>query len=225
MHYLMKQQILIGEKVVVILLAVLVSCGMLTGCSKKTEVPSDSTSMTKRIFDESLKSENNSKVEQSESIPSEIDEEMDFPGSYTVPDGWVRAEQYSTKNKIFYVEEGHEEEEMPDNISIEIGTNRYSLEEHEQFRNAIVRQLSMQISGSDAQVTGSGSITAQDYILYIFTISEEEIVTKQYYIVDDKRYCLIHLTNFTGSERVDDAAKALADSFVWNDLENESLEE
>ena len=99
------------------------------------------------------------------------------------------------------------------------------MEEHEQFRNAIVRQLSMQISSSDAQVTGSGSTTAQDYILYIFTISEEEIVTKQYYIVDDKRYCLIHLTNFTGSERVEDAAKALADSFVWNDLENESLGE
>ena len=223
---MMKQQILICKKVVVILLAVLVSFGTFTGCSKKiTEVSSDSTSKTKRIFDESLKSENNSKVEQSESIPSEIDEEMDFPGSYTVPDGWVKAEQYSTKNKIFYVEEGHEEDEMPDNISIEIGTNRYSLEEHEQFRNAIVRQLSMQISSSDAQVTGSGSTTAQDYILYIFTISEEEIVTKQYYIVDDKRYCLIHLTNFTGSERVEDAAKALADSFVWNDLENESLEE
>lgn len=42
-----------------------------------------------------------------------------LPGSWTVPEGWVRAEPYSTAEKIFYVEEGHEEDEQPDNISIE----------------------------------------------------------------------------------------------------------
>ena len=41
------------------------------------------------------------------------------------------------------------------------------------------------------------------------------MVTKQYYIVDDQRYCLIHLTNFTGSEAGVEAARAIADSFVW----------
>lgn len=40
-------------------------------------------------------------------------------------------------------------------------------------------------------------------------------MTKQFYIVDDQRYCLIHLTNFTGSERADEVAQAMADSFVW----------
>ena len=74
----------------------------------------------------------------------------------------------------------------------------------------------MQLQGVDAELTGSGTFTAQEDILYIFTIREKDVVTRQYYIVGDRRYCLIHLTNFTGSEYADDAAQAMADSFVWN---------
>ena len=48
------------------------------------------------------------------------------------------------------------------------------------------------------------------------SVSGEDVVTRQFYIVGDQRYCLIHLTNFTGSEQADDAARAMADSFVWN---------
>lgn len=144
-------------------------------------------------------------------------EENTFPGSWTAPEGWVIAEQYTTPDKIFYVEGGHEEDEAPDNISIEVGTNRYGAEEHEKFRDAIVQQLVMQLNGIDAELTGDGTFTAREDILYIFTISEENMVTKQFYIVGDRRYCLIQLTNFTGSESVDDAARAMADSFVWNE--------
>ena len=140
----------------------------------------------------------------------------DFPGSYTVPEGWAKMERYSTENKIFYAEEGHEDDEMPDNISIEVGTNRYGADEHEKFREAILRQLAVQFQGVDAELTGDGTFTEQDYVVYIFTISQEDVVTKQYYIVGDQRYCLVHLTNFTGSESVDEAARAMADSFVWD---------
>lgn len=144
----------------------------------------------------------------------------DFPGEYTVPEGWVKAEKYSTANQIFYVEEGHEEDGRPDNISISIGTNRYSADEHEEFREAILRQIMMQIGKQPGvQLYGDGTHTEQGYVVYIFTIEEEQegIVTKQYYIVGDRRFCLIHLTNFTGSESVDEAARAMADSFVWKE--------
>ena len=153
---------------------------------------------------------------QEVTIQTQAEEEADIPGSYTVPDGWVEAEKYSLADKIFYVEEGHEDDGQPDNISIEVGTNRYSEEDHESFREAILRQLYAQISGLDASLTGSGTYTEQDYVLYIFTISEEDVVTTQYYIVGDKRHCLIHLTNFTGSESADEAARSMADSFVWD---------
>lgn len=142
-------------------------------------------------------------------------EENTLPGTWTVPEGWVKAEKYSTENKIFYVEEGHEEDEQPDNISIEVGTNRYSVEDHVNFRDAIVRQLTMQASSVGAELTGEGTFTAQEDVLYIFTISEEAVVTKQFYIVGDQRYCLVHLTNFTGSESAEEAARAMADSFAW----------
>lgn len=140
----------------------------------------------------------------------------DLPGSYTVPDGWVEMEQYSTKDKIFYAEEGREKDRQPDNISVEVKTNRYGAEDHMKFRDAIVRQLTMQASRVGAELTGDGTHTAQGDILYIFTISEEDVVTRQFYIVGDRRYCLIHLTNFTGSESADEAARAMADSFVWD---------
>lgn len=94
--------------------------------------------------------------------------------------------------------------------------NRYRAEDHMKFRDAIVRQLSVQAGRAGAELTGEGTFTAQEDILYIFTISEEDVVTRQFYIVGDKRYCLIHLTNFTGSERADEAARAMADSFVWD---------
>ena len=75
----------------------------------------------------------------------------------------------------------------------------------------------MQLAGVDATFTGDGSFTDQDYILYTFTITEEDMVTTQFYIVGDQRYCLVHLTNFTGSEAATEAAKAIVDSFVWSE--------
>ena len=128
----------------------------------------------------------------------------------------MKAEQHSTEDKVFYVEQGHENDELPDNISVEIGTNRYSEEEHVQFRDAIVRQLMAQLQGVDAELTGEGTNTEQEYVVYIFTVSNAGVITKQFYVVGDQRYCLVHLTNFTGSESADQAAWAIVNSFVWD---------
>lgn len=154
---------------------------------------------------------------QAERAADEPEAENAFPGSYTVPEGWVLAEDYSTSEKLFYVEEGHENDELPDNISINVGTNRYSADEHTAFRDAIVQQLLRQLEGIEAELTGDGSHTEQGDVVYTFTITESDVVTRQYYIVGDYRYCLIHLTCFTGSESVYDAAQAMAGSFVWAD--------
>lgn len=135
---------------------------------------------------------------------------------YTIPDGWVKSEKYSTNAQIFYIEEGHENDEKPDNISIHVGKNKYSLEEHEQFRDAIVQQLLMQLDGIEAELNGDGTYTEQGNLLYIFTIDEGNIVTTQYYIVKDYGFCLIQLTNFSGTETVDEAAKGMVNSFVWD---------
>ena len=156
--------------------------------------------------------------EKDSSDIAETGEGSSFPGSYTIPVGWVQAKQYSNEEITFYVEEGHEEDGFPDNISVSIGTNRYSAEEHESFRKAIMNQIAAQIKGQQGiALYGDGTYTEQGYMLYVFTIEEEaeEITTKQYYNIDDYRYCLVQLTNFTNSEAADKAAQEIVDSFVW----------
>ena len=106
-------------------------------------------------------------------------EDHAIPGSYTVPEGWEKSEKHSTDSQIFYIEEGHENDEKPDNISIHVGKNQYSLDEHEQFWEAIVQQVLMQLDGIKAQLNGDGTYTEQGDLLYIFTIDEGDIVTTQ----------------------------------------------
>ena len=141
-----------------------------------------------------------------------------IPGTYTVPDGWVKAEEHSTSEFIFYTREGETQDAQPDNISINVGGNLYSLEESGAFLDAIMRQLAMQAEAADANLTGSGSITEQGYTLLTFTIEGTDgTKAKQHYIVKDYGYCLIYATSFSGSEEVFDVAKSMVDSFVWDE--------
>ena len=171
------------KKILIVLLTMVL---LLAGCGKNGASSPQSPS------DESVA--DRQKPSSSETEISSEDHAI--PGSYTVPEGWEKSEKHSTDSQIFYIEEGHENDEKPDNISIHVGKNKYSLEEHEQFRD--------------------GTYTEQGDLLYIFTIDEGDIVTTQYYIVKDYGFCLIQLTNFSGSETTEQAARDMVDSFVWD---------
>lgn len=58
----------------------------------------------------------------------------------------------------------------------------------------------------------------KDIPFIFFTENETGIITQQYDIVDNYRYCFIHVTNDTGSERVHEAAKTMMNGFAWTDL-------
>ena len=177
------------KKILIVLLAMVL---LLAGCGK------NGTSSPQSPSDESV-------TDQQEPSSSETEissEDHAIPGSYIVPDGWEKSEKHSTNSQIFYIEEGHENDEKPDNISIHVGKNKYSLDEHEQFRDAIVQQIL--------------TYTEQGDLLYIFTIDEGDIVATQDYIVRDYGFCLIQLTNFSGSETTEQAARDMVDSFVWD---------
>ena len=190
------------KKILIVLLTMVL---LLAGCDK------NGTSSPQSPSDESVADQ------QEPSSETEISsEDHAIPGSYTVPEGWEKSEKHSTDSQIFYIEEGHENDEKPDNISIHVGKNKYSLDEHEQFRDAIVQQILMQLDGIEAQLNGDGTYTEQGDLLYIFTIDEGDIVTTQYYIVRDYGFCLIQLTNFSGSETTEQAARDMVDSFVWD---------
>ncbi|MGO5028993.1 hypothetical protein [Candidatus Agathobaculum pullicola] len=189
--------------------AALATMLLLAGCS------GGETAQTKEMVNSS-DSSSVSKEETNQTDISEPEQETAIPGNYTVPNGWVKAEKYSSADMVFYVEEGHEEDELPDNISINVGINRYSSEDHTKFKDAIMQQLLMQLNGTDAQLEGSAGSTEQGYVLYTFTIADDSAVTKQYYIVKDYGFCLVQLTNFTGSDSASQAAQTIVDSFVWN---------
>ena len=91
----------------------------------------------------------------------------------------ISFEKPSTDSQIFYIEKGHENDEKPDNISIHVGKNKYSLDKHEQFGDAIVQQILMWLNDIEAQLNGDGTYTEQGYLLYIFTIDEGDIVTTE----------------------------------------------
>lgn len=139
-------------------------------------------------------------------------------GTYTVLDGWVESETHSTEDKFFYIKEGHDEDAQPDNVSVNVGTNRYAQDEVMEFKDAIVTQMLAQVSGQDVELNGTGTYTAaEDPLLIIEIVEKDGTVTRQYYVVGDHRYCLIHLTNYDGDEEADELAKIMADSFVWRD--------
>ena len=127
--------------------------------------------------------------------------------------------EHSSAEKFFYVKAGQEKDAQPDNISVNVGKNKYSVQNHEAFRDAILRQLSMQTEGENVELKGEGTYTDQGYLVYIFTVRDagSEMFTKQYYILDDYRYCLIHLTNFSGEDEAERAAAAMMNSFVWRE--------
>lgn len=139
-------------------------------------------------------------------------------GTYTVLDGWVESETHSTDEQFFYVKDGHDDDASPDNISINEGTNRYGKDEYMEFKDAIMAQLLAQMGNQNAQLNGSGTYTANEDPMIMFEIIEEDgTVTRQYYIIGDYRYCLVHLTNYSGDEEADRAAEIMADGFVWRE--------
>ena len=162
--------------------------------------------------------------------PKEYILEKDILGKYTTytePEGWVKAEEYSVSDRIFYVQEGQDKDKFPDdisvdNISITIGEIGYNAEEHtSHFKNEMMQQLLVQIAlaETDAQLTGDDSQTEQGYILYTFTIEEPDAVTKKYYIVENNRFGLVYVKNLTKSDSVYEAAETIVNSFTWNDVE------
>lgn len=145
-------------------------------------------------------------------------EERNF-GSYQIPEGWQKSETHSTKSKYFYVEEGHDKDKTPNNISVEADSNRYSEDQVMEFKDAILSQLMMQMKDKDVSMQGDGTYTEQGYPLLVFDMLDNEsgIRTIQYYIVGDHEFCLVHLTVFDGDEDAKDAAEEIVDSFVWEE--------
>ncbi len=139
-------------------------------------------------------------------------------GSYKLPKDWIESKEHSTKEKLFYVLKGQEKDRQPNNISINVGKNRYPKTEHEQFRKAILNQLLIQVRNQKGvEVNANGSTTDNGEIVYAFITKNNDVITTQYYIVGDYKYILIQETLFEESEETKEATKSIIDSFKWKE--------
>lgn len=140
-------------------------------------------------------------------------------GSFIVADGFGEAKEQSGGGRYFYVVEGHEHDARPNNISINTGHQNYNLDESEKFAESTTWQLNMQIKqyGMDAVVYGSSGKTDAGDIMYIFDIkfNDSDEIDRQYYILRDKKYVMVFMSNFDNDESVNKAAELMAKSFEW----------
>ncbi|QQO10354.1 hypothetical protein [Breznakiella homolactica] len=140
-------------------------------------------------------------------------------GSYIISAGWVEVPQWTRGEKYFYANEDSKYLNLPTNISVEMGTNRYVLDDHMTFRYAILRQMLAQ--AGEGHVYGSGTFTDKGDPLYIFTIEDENeiprVKTVQYYIIGEKRHILIHLTDYYNEnvQNAEEIALEIVNTFSW----------
>ena len=194
---------------------------MLSACgNKQADVGTpakveDSTVNTSQNENSSTK-EASQKDETTTKDGQRVDKEF---GSFIVAEGFGEAKEQSGGGRYFYVVEGHEHDARPNNISINTGHQNYNLDESEKFAESTTWQLNMQIKqyGMDAVVYGSSGKTDAGDIMYIFDIkfNDSDEIDRQYYILRDKKYVMVFMSNFDGDESVNKAAELMAKSFEW----------
>lgn len=138
-------------------------------------------------------------------------------GSFEVIDGWHKYDPQSTESKPFFVSDDYDGVGVPDNISVEYGTNRYSKDDPISFGQAIAAQLAQQSQGqTTGEITATGITSDMGDPVLVFNIPMEDCQITQYYICGDHEYIFVHETNFSGSTECDEAAKTIINTFEWN---------
>jgi lipoprotein len=182
------------------------------GTSAKVEDSTVNTSQNENSSTEEASQKDDNTTKDGQRVDKEF-------GSFIVAEGFGEAKEQSGGGRYFYVVEGHEHDARPNNISINTGHQNYNLDESEKFAESTTWQLNMQIKqyGMDAVVYGSSGKTDAGDIMYIFDIkfNDSDEVDRQYYILRDKKYVMVFMSNFDGDESVNKAAELMAKSFEW----------
>ena len=182
------------------------------GTSAKVEDSTVNTSQNENSSTEEASQKDDNTTKDGQRVDKEF-------GSFIVAEGFGEAKEQSGGGRYFYVVEGHEHDARPNNISINAGHQNYNLDESEKFAESTTWQLNTQIKqyGMDASVYGSSGKTDAGDIMYIFDIkfNNSDEIDRQYYILRDKKYVMVFMSNFDGDESVKQAAELMAKSFEW----------
>ena len=138
-------------------------------------------------------------------------------GSFILTDSWDKYDAQSTDAKPFFVPEDYNGVGIPDNISVEYGTNRYAKDDTATFGEAILAQLSQQTGGNlTGDITAAGITSDKGEPVLVFNFSTEDRQITQYYICGDQEHILIYETNISSSSECDEAAQTIMNTFEWS---------
>jgi hypothetical protein len=153
-------------------------------------------------------------------------------GTYHIPSDWVEVDKFPGLAWNFDYSQKDENIEAPDwtHISISFSRNPFKIEEHENFKKAILGQLLKQFMQADPtqkpEITNfTETMTTQNYLLFIFTIEhyemklDKKVTSIQYYIVNDEKHVVLYLTVFDEEKILPTikAAEIIINSFEWTD--------
>ena len=184
----------------------------------KNKKSSDSKKDSRENKESSKSPESSEEVQTETREDGQIIVEKEF-GSFTLPKGWVEATEHEENGRYFYVKDGNENDAAPNNISVNKAKFRYTLEEVDEFTASTTWQLGVQAeqAGIDAKITGYGMSTDEGDVVCCFEVKDENSteVIRQYYILRDKEFVMVYLTNHDEDKDADAAAELIVKSFKW----------
>ena len=204
--------------ITILSLTILAACGNTSGdSSSSSENSSESSSSIETV-------EPSSDDSSAETSDQEDETDGDLytldQGSFILIDSWDKYEPQSTDAKPFFVPEDYDGVGVPDNISVEYGTNKYSKDDTTAFGEAILAQLAQQTGGNlTGDIMASGITSDKGEPVLVFSLSAEDRQITQYYICGDHEHILIYETNFSGSSECDEAARTIMNTFAWTSRE------
>lgn len=142
-------------------------------------------------------------------------------GSYEVGYDWVEVPGHSAPpNYYSYCMAGDEQSSMPNNIAVSYGTNRYSLEDSDDFTGAILSQLTVQAAAYNGTAVMTAFSTDPDQPWYRFDVSSDDGArTIQWYICGDYKYVMVSLAiydeDLAEEDHAIDVAEGIVESFNW----------
>ena len=204
-----------GILITILALALLAGCGVTSdetsGSAESNSVESSSIETVEPSSDHSS-TKTSDREDETDGDLYTLDQ-----GSFILIDSWDKYEPQSTDAKPFFVPEDYDGVGIPDNISVEYGTNRYAKDDTATFGEAILVQLSQQTKGSlTGDITAYGITSDKGEPVLVFSFSTEDRQITQYYICGDQEFILIYETNFSSSSECDEVARTIMNTFEWS---------
>lgn len=128
----------------------------------------------------------------------------------------------SLAEKRYYIGKDVEksDENRISNVSVEFVPHEYTKDESLLLQDSITASINSQVEkmGEKAEISISGTNTEKGYDLFVYIITMPDMEARMYYILGDKKVCLVNASAYTDNspEIIFDSALDIVNSFTWS---------